>query len=87
MIQGEVVKSLNDYECLWASMTIKIIYAALIFAISTLCLSAGTADNGESYDGKLDANEIADLQATIEFSKKIKNESETNSFKPFDCKN
>ena len=67
-------------------MTIKIIYAALILAISTSCLSAGTADNGGSYDGKLDANEITDLQAAIEFSKKIKNESETNSFKPFDCK-
>lgn len=44
------------------------------------------ADNGGSYDGKLDANEITDLLAAINISKKIKSVSGTSSFKPFDCK-
>ena len=43
-------------------------------------------DNGGSYDGKLDANEITDLLAAINISKKIKDVSGTSSFKPFDCK-
>ena len=44
------------------------------------------ADNGGSYDGKLVANEITDLQAAINSSQIVRNGSEQQSFKPFDCK-
>ena len=44
------------------------------------------ADNNGSYDGKLDANEITDLQAAINSLQKVKNDGEQQSFKPFDCK-
>ena len=49
-------------------------------------LEAFYADNGGSFDGKLDANEITDLQAAINSSKKIKKESETKTFKTCECK-
>ena len=49
-------------------------------------LEAFYADNGGSYDGKLVANEITDLQAAINSSQIVRNGSEQQSFKPFDCK-